>query len=173
MESLYKIDKIDGKDLGWIALEDIKTGTLIGKEKSQFILKRYPKGMEVRIQSKDQEEIVAFTGSLTLLPSLMDSFNSMTKKDQEEFLKLDNAYSNFAFSNGVFFCSGKRPDKFKTDRIKERMNNYLDWKRFSEEVGEYFDSKLLFKIWCIYDSNHFEGDDGICFRISRLNHSCR
>ena len=37
MESLYKIDKIDGKGMGWIALQDIKCGTLIWKEKPQFI----------------------------------------------------------------------------------------------------------------------------------------
>ena len=36
MESLYKIDKIVGKGMGWIALRDIKCGTLIWKEKPQF-----------------------------------------------------------------------------------------------------------------------------------------
>ena len=37
MEDLFKIDKIDGKGLGWIALQDIKAGTLICKEKPQFV----------------------------------------------------------------------------------------------------------------------------------------
>ena len=36
MESLYKIDKIEGKGLGWIALHT-KCGTLICKEKPQFV----------------------------------------------------------------------------------------------------------------------------------------
>ena len=36
MEDLFKIDKIDGKGLGWIALQDIKAGTLIYEEKPQF-----------------------------------------------------------------------------------------------------------------------------------------
>ena len=35
MEDLFKIDKIDGKGLGWIALQDIKAGTLIWKEKDK------------------------------------------------------------------------------------------------------------------------------------------
>ena len=37
MEDLFKIDKIDGKGFGWIALQDIKGGTLIYEEKPQFI----------------------------------------------------------------------------------------------------------------------------------------
>ena len=37
MEDLYKVDKIEGKGFGWIALQDIKAGTLICKEKSPFV----------------------------------------------------------------------------------------------------------------------------------------
>ena len=36
---LFKIDRIDGKGLGWIALRDIKAGTLIYEEKPQFVMK--------------------------------------------------------------------------------------------------------------------------------------
>ena len=38
MEDLFKIDKIDGKGFGWIALRDIKAGTLIYNEKPQFVV---------------------------------------------------------------------------------------------------------------------------------------
>ena len=70
MEGLFKIDKIDGKGLGWIALRDIKPGTLIYKEKPQFVLKR------------NQVYILDF----------MDSFYAMSENDQKEFLELSNAY---------------------------------------------------------------------------------
>lgn len=170
MESLYKIEKIEKKGLGWIATKDIKSGTLIAKEKPQFILKKYPKGMQVQIIKND--ELVAFKGSLTLLPTLMESYDAMTKNDQEEFLKLNDSYSNFTSCNGnLLWYDEKRPGWPKVNR--ERAENYMNWKHYVEEVGEYFDGNLLFKLWCIYDSNHFQGDDSICFEISRLNHSCR
>ena len=38
MDDLFKIDKIDGKGLGWIALQDIKAGTVIYQEKNQIVL---------------------------------------------------------------------------------------------------------------------------------------
>ena len=43
MEGLYKVDNIEGKGCGWIALQDIKVGTLICKEKPQFIPQKVPK----------------------------------------------------------------------------------------------------------------------------------
>ena len=38
MEGLFKIDKINGKGYGWIALQDIKAGTVIYQEKNQIVL---------------------------------------------------------------------------------------------------------------------------------------
>ena len=38
MEGLFKIDKVDGKGYGWIALQDIKAGTVIYSEKCQIFL---------------------------------------------------------------------------------------------------------------------------------------
>jgi len=79
MESLFKIVPIEGKGVGWVALQDIKIGTLILKEICQLAPK---------IQND--------------LWSLMDSFFSMTKFDQEDFLNLNNA-----FKNPDFFMSKK------------------------------------------------------------------
>ena len=59
MEGLYKVDNIQGKGLGWIALKDIKVGTLICKEKPQFV---YKEPFE--------------------LWNLMEAFTSMSKNDQ-------------------------------------------------------------------------------------------
>ena len=69
MKGLYKVDKIKGKGLGWIALQDIKAGTLIDKEKPQFVPKE---PFELR--------------------NMMEAFNAMSKDDQQEFLELSNAF---------------------------------------------------------------------------------
>ena len=71
MEDLFKIDKIDGKGYGWIALQDIKPGRLIYKEKQQFVV-----DSETRVKVHD----------------LMRSFYAMTENDQKEFLELHNRY---------------------------------------------------------------------------------
>ena len=69
MEGLYKVDNIQGKGLGWIALEDIKVGTLICKEKLQFVYKEPFK-----------------------IWNLMEAFSSMSKNDQQKFLELSNVF---------------------------------------------------------------------------------
>ena len=68
-EGLFKIVPIEGKGVGWIALQDIKIGTLILSEKCQF---------EPKIQND--------------LWSLMECFFSMTTMDQKDFLKLSNLF---------------------------------------------------------------------------------
>ena len=73
MEGLYKVDNIEGKGFGWIALQDIKVGTLICKEKPQFIPQKVPK-------------------IFSELPVLMDTFLSMNETDQKEFLNLSNSF---------------------------------------------------------------------------------
>ena len=70
MDGLFKIDKIDGKGYGWIALRDIKAGTLIYKEKKQFVV------------DSDQLSIL----------DMMMSFYAMTENDQKEFLELHNLF---------------------------------------------------------------------------------
>ena len=70
MESLYKVDKIDGKGFGWIASRDIKAGTLICKEKYQFVPKE-----------RDPPSL-----------TLMETFFAMSENDQKEFLNLSNLY---------------------------------------------------------------------------------
>ena len=69
MEGLFKIDKIDGKGLGWIALRDIKAGTLIYEEKHQFVPKKNH-------------------GNFVTVLDLMNSFYAMSENDQKEYLEL-------------------------------------------------------------------------------------
>ena len=75
MDGLYKVDQIAGKGFGLIALRKIKPGTIIFKEKPQFVPKDYAP-LEAQRLSK----------------SLMNAFSAMCQKDQEEFLELPNKY---------------------------------------------------------------------------------
>ena len=77
MEGLYKVDKIDGKGLGWIALQDIKAGKLICKEKPQFVPKNLPRN---------------FLLDDAAAASLVDCFFAMSKDDQKEYLELQNIF---------------------------------------------------------------------------------
>ena len=80
MEGLFKIVTIEGKGVGWVALQEIKVGTLILSEKCQF---------EPKIQNN--------------LWSLMESFFSMTTMDQKDFLKLTSLF----WENPEFLSSRK------------------------------------------------------------------
>ena len=76
MENLFKIEKIDGKGLGWIALRDIEAGTLIFKEKDKNFPRppgywEYPPHFEA---------------------NLMGAFFAMSKNDQKEFLERSNTF---------------------------------------------------------------------------------
>ena len=96
MEGLFKIVPIEGKGVGWVALQEIKVGTLILSEKCQF---------EPKIQND--------------LWSLMESFFSIEQKD---FLKLTNLFwenpeflssRKFDYDNWIAFAdhySSKNPE---------------------------------------------------------------
>ena len=68
MDSLYKVVAIEGKDLGCIAIKDIKKGTLLLQEKPQMV------------------------PSLTDLKSVITTYNQMSDVHKEEFLKLHNRF---------------------------------------------------------------------------------
>ena len=76
MESLYKVGKIAGKGFGLIALREIKAGTLILKEKPQFVPKDLSQGADYGRLSK----------------SFMNAFFAMCHDDKAEFLELPNRY---------------------------------------------------------------------------------
>ena len=87
VENLYKVIKIDGKGLGCVALKDIEIGELILKEKPQCIANIY--------SAKD--ECDGFTQN-----SVIQSFERMSKSDQDEYLKLYNAYAGRQGFSDVF-----------------------------------------------------------------------
>ena len=73
MNTLYKVVKIEGKDLGCVAIKDIKKGTLILQEEPQCFANA--------------------TGPSKIdLKSLLDSYESMSPGDQKEFINLHNRF---------------------------------------------------------------------------------
>jgi len=74
---LYQVLPVDGKGLGCIASKEIKMGTLILHEIPQFVL---------------PENITKSELSIEFMSKLMDSYNKMSKSDQEQFLNLHNRF---------------------------------------------------------------------------------
>jgi len=72
MDTIYKIEHIEGKNLGCVALIEIKKGTLILQEKPQVIE----------------------NGSKPSLIYLLNSYNQMNDATQKEFLKLYNRFKD-------------------------------------------------------------------------------
>ena len=79
MNDLYKVIPIEGKNLGCIALKDIKIGTLILQEKSQCVVK--------------PDKFDTDTLGPIRLKNLLDSFKKMSQSDQDEYLQLYNRFS--------------------------------------------------------------------------------
>ena len=65
---LFKVVEIKGKGLGCVALQDIKSGSIIFKEKFQF---------------KPHLDIAK--GPKMIAPTIMDTFFAMTEEDQREY----------------------------------------------------------------------------------------
>ena len=142
MDNLYEVVKIPGKGLGCKALQDIKMGTLILKEKPQCV---------------GQKE---YDFSYASFESQINSFNSMSQQNKEEFLKLSNKYRN--------------PKSIPT----ALKNSYSAFKKF---VGKYMakhpkaDKNSILDIICIYSTNIWINGHGnsVKMKASRFNHSCR
>ena len=74
LSDLYKIEKIDGKGVGWIAQKDIEKGTLLLNEKPQIC----DNGGD------------PLGGNPEWIKSVMNSFHQMSEANQKEFLTLHN-----------------------------------------------------------------------------------
>ena len=91
MNQLYKVVAIAGKDLGCVAINDIKKGTIILQEKPQCTANASdPSEVDVR--------------------DVINSFNNMTSSDQNEFLKLHNRFSEI----DELLMNQKQKDLIKT-----------------------------------------------------------
>ena len=76
MENLYEVVPIEGKGQGFVALQEIKIGTLILKEKPQCVA-----NIEELASGEDGYLSYGY------LKSLSDAFFAMSSSDQQEFLK--------------------------------------------------------------------------------------
>ena len=95
MNQLYKVEAIVGKDLGCVAINDIKKGTIILQEIPQCTANASdPSELDVR--------------------SVINSFNKMTNVDQNEFLKLHNRFSENNNIDELLMKNQKQKDLIKT-----------------------------------------------------------
>ena len=112
VENLYKVVKIDGKGLGCVALKDIEIGTLILKEKLQCVGDIQSFFTTSRTIAGDILELLSSTlpenWSRANLPfddtwwnSVIRSFEQMKKSDQDEYLKLHNAFNGQGLSDVI------------------------------------------------------------------------
>ena len=76
---LYEVVEVVGKNLGCVALKDIKKGTLILKEKPQFS----------DIEASESDTI----WSQELFMHLLKNFKNMNQSDREEYLKLSSRHT--------------------------------------------------------------------------------
>ena len=147
MDDLYKVVPIEGKNLGCVALKEIKSGTLILQEKSQCVVK--------------PGKFDTDTLGPTRLKNLLDSFNQMCKSDQEEYLKL---YNRFSIDN-----SSPTENQSKNQQ-KEEQTHRRKWLQSCTDFNNE-DIETFLKIDGIYVTNGFE--NGVGIKAARFNHSCR
>ena len=151
MEKLYKVDKIVGKGFGWIALKNIKVGTMICKEKPQFFPEKIP--MELDPPS------IHFS-------NLMNTFFAMSNENQKEFLELSNAYSD---PNSLNDEAKKLYFGWKTDT--ENQNQFdsklllkiiciCQTNRFGDGFGEICIKISRINHSCCSNSDYFTNDEG-------------
>ena len=154
----YKVIKNDdGKVLDCVALQSIKAGTTILKEKPQFVPKMYTKwdnAVMIEMLEIDPD----------YLSSLLNSYFSMSISFQEEFRNLKNKYLD--------------PNSLVHDHHK---SSYSYWKRSCEEekgssLAKKFNvgSDFILEIICIFVSNCQRTIENAVLSInaSKFKHSC-
>ena len=127
--ALYKVVQIPGKGLGCVALKDIKKGTLVLEETAQLI----PTASDwlkdkAKLQVTDFHDKAANEVKKDYHVSIMDGFDNMSKDDQDEFMKLYNAYwdigdlSDMSHDQDFKIQAKKIFDvlgRFKTNKIRQ------------------------------------------------------
>ena len=172
MENLYEVVRIEGKGLGCRALQDIKTGTLILREKFQCVAH----SPEQIAEASNYENRGRMTVKLEeYTESLIDAYLSMSKQDQKEFLKLDNMFRDLNSP-----CYDAKPvdgdyESFLFGTPFGRLLRYDDLLKTSDilqkkGIGNKEDRNLALEIYGIYETNSFSA--GLAIKNSRFNHSC-
>jgi len=146
MTEIYEVRESEGKKLGCFALQDIKKGSIIIKEKPQIVDKGHT---DIKICGAIDLILTDITPSF--VHGLNEAFNNMAKTDQEEYMKLYDKFDNIS----------SLPPILQT--LVER------WNQLITEITK-SDEKLA-KIVRIYVTNAFS--DGVYIKRSRFNHSCK
>ena len=152
MSELFKVAEIEGKGLGLVALQDIKIGTFIVREK--------------HVISMDAIGIRASTGLQTtyitpeFFDKLLKSYSQMSKSDREEYLKLHT----------------RHPQDDKST-IGMGASSFFQWFPY---LKKYYDVEIVKKILNVYLSNVMQCTwrnsrpiAKIFLKLSRSNHSCQ
>ena len=99
MVNLYKIEHIEGKNLGCVSLENIKVGTVILQETPQCVV------LNLVPQFLRENDV----------SSILNSFKSMSDINQKEYLKLHNRFEDFNDLN--------QEDKIKVNHKKQLLED--------------------------------------------------
>ena len=151
MEKLYKVDKIVGKGFGWIALKNIKVGTMICKEKPQFFPEKIPKELD--------PPSIHFS-------NLMNTFFAMSKENQKELLELSNAYSDPNFLNDEakkLYFGWKNDTENQTQFDSHLLLKIIcicQTNRFGDGFGEICIKISRINHSCCSNSDYFTNDEG-------------
>jgi len=145
MTEIYEVRESEGKKLGCFALQDIKKGSIIIKEKPQIVDKGHT---DIKICGAIDLILTDITPSF--VHGLNEAFNNMAKTDQEEYMKLYDKFDNIS----------SLPQILQSDM--ERRNELITKVTKSDQMA---------KIVKIYETNSFSSGVGI--KISRFNHSCK
>ena len=136
-DHIYQVVNIEGKDLGCIASKSIKRGTLISQEKPQCIASGRP-------WDPDWIKSVAL------------SFDQMSARDQEKYLKLHNSFNDIESLNDL----QKKELLDRKDKIDKAFN-------FGDSKGK---CSNIHNILNIYGTNAYE--NGLGIETAMFNHSC-
>ena len=142
---LYQEENVLGKGIGCIAIENIKKGTLVIRERPQLLVS----GEEI---SRDPK-IPIVQKFAQIAEGAINCFLEMSREDQENYMKLHNTYASENWSRGM--ATDYRSVMHATDQ--------MTFPNISKEKA--------FKVWGIYKTN--AGPKGVCLKVSRFNHSCR
>ena len=173
---IYDIVPIEGKGLGCIAMQEIKIGTLILKEKPQCVANQE--------LAEDEEGGYLSFGYLT---SIANAFFEMSSPDQEKFLKLDSSkFNNKILRDEVspltkMYSELKEfADSLNYSRVRDRAISNNDSEIRYEKMDELY-KEMLVGTLCVYQSNTFKElvngqeirDGGVGLKFSKFNHSCQ
>ena len=194
MENLYEIVPIEGKGQGCVALQEIKIGTLILKERPQCVAK---------------QELVSGEGghlSYDYLKSLSDAFFAMSSSDQQEFMKLESRFKDKNLLEDLALRPERGGDYLKKmlselEKFVETTSSSIEFPMSPQEffgketpvekLDELF-KEMLLEILCVYESNTFKEcyinyskrnlanrqirsirEGGVGLKFSKFNHSCQ